>query len=134
MLSYFDLNKRARRQLSSPFGLFYKTRPNPATPPTPPAAPPLTVGEQITMYAGTAVGVFFSSAVSRFKDGTFDGFSFSWPFLILAAIIALIIMPIVYEKISIKPNAPFIIRLGLFVQHGVFWQVLFDLIGKVIAK
>lgn len=133
MLNYFDLNKRAERGQQKLFQLFYKKGGVPTTPPTP-AEPGLTVLDQITMYAGTAVGVLFSSAVSQFKNGTFGGFSFTLPTLILSAVIALLIMPIVYEKINIKPSVPFIVRLGLFVQHGVFWHVLFDAVGKVIGS
>lgn len=35
-----------------------------------------------------------------------------------------------FEKLSVRPDAPFVVRLGLFVQTGVFWQVIIVSIGK----
>lgn len=127
MLNYFDLNKRAEKGQKSSFQLFHKKG-------GVPSAPALTVWDQITMYVGTLIGILFGPAVAQFKNGTFGSFNFTLPLLVLAAIIALGLMPKVYEKISVQPSVPFIVRLGLFVQHGVFWQVLFDAVGKVIAS
>ena len=131
MFEYFDLNRRTETGGSWPvFSVKGKT---PAGPTPPPEEHPLSALDQVIMYAGGVVGVLFSSAISQFKKGAVDSFQFTIPSLVIAAIVALIIMPIIYEKLSVKPNTPFIVRFGLFVQHGVFWQVLFDGIGKVIS-
>jgi len=44
-----------------------------------------------------------------------------------------VIIPVVFEKLSVRPDAPFIVRFGLFVQNGVFWQVIIGSIGKTFA-
>lgn len=133
ILDYFDLNKRtlgARLGASREPSFGIKSMP---TSPEP-SAPALSARDQVVMYAGTVIGVLFSSAVTQAKVGTFGGFNFQFPGFILAGIIALAIMPIIYEKLSVKSNTPFIVRLGLFVQQGVFWQVLIGAIGKTIAS
>ena len=132
LLNYFDLNKRIGRGPGA-FGILHYKGPVAPTPPGP-ESPGLSAWEQMVMYLGTVVGVFFSSAVSQSKNGAFSGFNFTLSIVVLSAIIGLFIIPVIYEKLSIKPNTPFIVRLGLFVQHGVFWHVLFDSIGKTIAS
>ena len=86
--------------------------------------------EQILMYVGTVIGVFFSSMVMQFNSSKIEILDyFNLTSLILSAIIALAIIPIVFEKLNVKANAPLLVRFGLFVQHGVFWQVTFNFIG-----
>jgi hypothetical protein len=93
----------------------------------------MPIWEQLMMYFGTVVGVLFSSAVMEFKSGEFETFSVTITSIILSAVIALVIIPVVFEKLNVKPDAPLVVRLGLFVQHGVFWQVLFGAMGKAFA-
>lgn len=89
--------------------------------------------EQILMYFCTLIGVVFSSAVMQYKSGEDVQLNLTVTTVLLSAVIALIVIPVVFEKLSIKPNAPILFRLGLFVQHGVFWSVLLSSIGKALA-
>ncbi len=80
----------------------------------------LSFADQLLMYLGVLLGVYFSSVI---RDQS------SKPTLILAAFIAFSIVPIAFEKLSINPKAPLLVRFGLFVQNGVFWDVMFQAIG-----
>lgn len=74
------------------------------------------------MYFGVLLGVYFSSLIRG---------SQSQASLLIAALVALVIIPVVFEKLNVNPKAPFIVRFGLFVQNGVFWDVIFESIGKI---
>ncbi|MEB3295386.1 MAG: hypothetical protein VKJ24_19705, partial [Synechococcales bacterium] len=82
----------------------------------------ISVLEQCMMYCGVLMGVYFSGAI-RGQDFR--------PTFSLAAIVALLIIPFVFEKVSINPAAPRLVKFGLFVQNGVFWDVLLQAIGAV---
>jgi hypothetical protein len=84
----------------------------------------ISLGEQLLMYLGVLLGVYFSGMV-RGQEVR--------PTFVLAAFIALTIVPIAFEKLSINPKAPFLSRFGLFVQQGVFWDVLLQ-IGDSIRR
>lgn len=84
----------------------------------------MKVTEQATMYAGTVVGVLLSSAVKGSGSASFQISKITPSTVIAALVIALIVIPIEYRQLQINSDAPFIVRLGLFVQNGVFWQVL----------
>lgn len=81
----------------------------------------LSLWEQLTMYLGIFIGVYFSSHLKGQQQKISPA---------IAALTALLIMPTVFEKLNIDPNSPFIVRFSIFVQHGVFWDVLFGAIGK----
>ncbi len=161
-LSYFDLNRRAafslRRHdvkavphisLRSRTGLpsisrskGTKTSAGPASlgPPRKYSAPsggrpwkPISVADQVVMYLGVFIGVLFSSAVQQFKSGRVTDLNITWGVLAIASVVALAIIPIVFQKLSIRPDAPFLVRFGLFVQSGVFWHVVFGTAGKIIS-
>ncbi len=80
----------------------------------------LSPADQLLMYLGVLVGVYFSGVIRAQS---------SKPTFILAAFIALTIVPVAFEKLSINPKAPLLVRFGLFVQNGVFWDVMFQAIG-----
>ena len=80
----------------------------------------LSIIEQGLMYGGVLLGVYFS--------GVIRGQDFR-PTLLLAAILALLIVPFAFEKLNVNPNAPLLVRFGLFVQNGVFWDVMLQAIG-----
>jgi len=90
--------------------------------------------EQFVMYFGVFLGVAASSAVQQFKSGTNVSFNnLTIGTFVIAAVVAIAIIPYVYRKLSVRPDAPFLVRFGLFVQNGVFWQVVFGSIGKSLG-
>ena len=102
----------------------------------PPPSPPryrLETFTQFLMYLGIFIGVLFSSAVSQFQSGEEINLTFTASTVVISAIISLILVPLVYEKLRLKPDYPLLIQFGLFVQQGVFWHVLFNSLGKVMA-
>ena len=90
----------------------------------------MTWWEQAVMYLGVVVGILFSSVADQFKNGQALHFHFSWSVLAASMFIALIIIPLVFEKLKVQADSPFIVRLGLFVQNGVFWQVVIGVVAK----
>jgi hypothetical protein len=82
------------------------------------------------MYVGTFIGVLLSTAVTHFRSG--NTLTFTLGEVVVSAVIALVIIPVVYEKLQLNPEAPFIVQFGIFVQNGVFWHVLIDSVGSVL--
>lgn len=89
--------------------------------------------EQLILYFGILIGVVFSSAVRGFSSGNMK-LRITGPTLIIAAVVALVIIPNVYQMLAISPDAPFIVQLGLFVQNGVFWEVILGSASKAAAR
>ena len=97
------------------------------------AEPMMSVGEQLFLYFGTALGVLFSSWVAQFDAGSVVNFHISVPTVILSAIVAIIIVPFIFNKLSIRPNTPLLFRFAFFVQNGVSWHIILGAIGKTIV-
>jgi len=91
----------------------------------------LSIRGQITMFFGVFIGVLFSTVVKEFRSsGSIDISIPTLRAIVISTIVALIIIPGAYKNIELDKSSPFIIQFGLFVQHGVFWDVAFDLFGK----
>ena len=124
---YFDLNERTSQPKELLYKVGYQTKEIP--PPTVNVIQ-MPFSEQILLYIGTVIGVIFSSVIMEFKSGnavSLAGFNITT--LLISAVIALFIIPVVYEKLKVMPDTPILVRFGLFVQQGVFWQVAFSAIG-----
>jgi hypothetical protein len=83
---------------------------------------PMPWWEQCLMYLGVVIGVI----ASAFLRGTItlQNLGQRWLIMIvLSLFIALISMPFIYEQIKAN-NAPGLMRFGLFVQNGFFWETL----------
>ncbi|MFZ1976665.1 MAG: hypothetical protein WAV76_01810 [Bacteroidota bacterium] len=93
----------------------------------------MSLWEQISTYLGIVVGVLFSSAAMQMKSGTPLNLNISFTSILLSLVIAFVILPVAYEKLNVNPASPIMIRIGFAVQHGVFWQVLFGSIGKLVG-
>jgi len=91
-----------------------------------------SIQRQLLMYFGLLVGVVFSTAVNQFKKGEVANLNIDPATIIISSIIALILVPMVYKNLRIDSKAPFIVQFGLFVQNGVFWNVIVDSLGKVV--
>lgn len=114
---YLDLNSRANASSNTPS----------------PSTPALSVANQVFMYLGTAIGVFFSSLITGSGAEEIAAIDeLSGANVLISLVLAIVIMPIVYEKLSVNRDAPFIVQLGVFVQNGAFWPVLVEGIGKAI--
>jgi hypothetical protein len=85
------------------------------------------------MYLGIVIGIFFSTFLHQLESGQEIIFTFHLTNLIVSCIVGLLIIPVAYEKLKIKSDSPFIVRFGLFVQNGVFWQVIVGSIGKTMV-
>ncbi len=131
IIDYFDLNRRARRAVSQADARENQMLQSAGGGGT--TAPQISIWEQILMYLGIVVGVLFSSAVSQFKAGESISLKFPAGMIVVSLVVAFVILPAAFEKLSVKLDAPLLVRVGLFVQHGVFWNVLFAAVGKAIA-
>lgn len=99
--------------------------------PQPPAK--LSLIRQIFMYIGIFIGVFFSTAISQFESVQQIDLTLNIGAVLGSAIVAFVIIPVVYQKLNLNPASPFIVQFGLFVQNGVFWHVTLKSIGNVIS-
>lgn len=87
------------------------------------------------MFVGIFVGVFFSEAILSYFQWSEFIVDFSWIDLILSLIITFLVMPGAYmyvmdAKITAKSV---LVKFGLFVQSGVFWELLVSNIRIAIA-
>ena len=139
MKQYFDLNERVRRAWENNNGGSLHTGTMAAAyqgteeldTPEPDDLPCLTVLRQVLMYLGAFVGVLLSSAIMQFRSGALNP-TISIPEVVLSAAVAFVIIPVVYEKLNLNPDAPFIVQFAIFVQNGVFWHMLIDSIGAIM--
>ena len=92
----------------------------------------ISLAHQLFMYLGTFIGVLLSTAVNHFAAAESFELTVTFGEVIVSAAIALVIIPLVYEKLMLNPKAPLIVQFGLFVQNGVFWHVLIDSIGSAL--
>lgn len=99
--------------------------------------------QQIIMYLGIFVGVLCSAWVTSAVSGkqieiTSASLASLTPisgvaivsYFGISALIALLIVPIVYGKLD--PNSPGLVKFAVFFQSGVAWPILLD--GVVIIK
>ncbi len=91
-----------------------------------------SVAHQVLMYVGIFIGVLLSTALAEFKSEGVINLSMTAGKVIISALIALIVVPQVYEKVNVNPGTPLLVQLGLFVQNGVFWSVVIDLISETL--
>jgi hypothetical protein len=103
----------------------------------------MTTHQQIIMYLGIFAGVACSTWVTSIVSGkqieitstsivslaSISGAAFV-TYLCISALIALLIVPIVYGKLD--PKSPGLVQFALFFQNGVAWPILLD--GVVIIK
>ncbi len=133
MRKYFDLNDRAQRARNNGDTALFPETGNCCNPDSAEQekGSAISVAHQLVMYIGTFIGVLLSTAVTHFRSGTLE-LTITVGEVALSAVIALVIIPLVYEKLMLNPRAPLIVQFGLFVQNGVFWHVLIDSIGNIL--
>ena len=130
-MKYFDLNDRVQKGLKNNGGVVLEKDLGMADSSRDPTMSVLSFSHQLLMYLGTFLGIMFSTAICQFRSGNIQ---LSLPIgeIILSAVIAVVIIPLVYEKLMLNPRAPLIVQFGIFVQNGVFWHVLIDSIGSLL--
>ncbi len=127
ILDYFDLSQRiSTTYIEILPDISYELAANPKS------VKIIPIWKQIILYLGTVVGVLFSPAIMQFQSGKPGALNITITAVLLSVIIALVIMPNIYEK-AVKPNAPFVVQLGLFVQQGVFWSVVLTSLGRAFG-
>ena len=138
MKEYFNLNDRARKAWNNNGGKPVLLVPGSdqrkysewfSVPPDFPHT--VTLTNQIIMYLGTFIGVLLSTAVTHFRHGNLN-LTMTLGEIVLSAVVALIIIPVVYEKLKLHPETPFIVQFGVFVQNGVFWHILIGSVGSIL--
>jgi len=92
----------------------------------------MSLVHQLLMYLGTFLGVLLSTAVNHFINAESFELTVTFGEVVVSAAIALVIIPLVYEKLMLNPKAPLIVQFGIFVQNGVFWHVLIESIGSAL--
>ena len=129
-MKYFDLNDRVQKGLRNNGGAVIEKDPGLIDSSMYPEIPMLSFPHQLLMYLGTFLGIVFSTAICQFRSGSVH---LELPIgeIILSAVIAVVIIPLVYEKLMLNPRAPLIVQFGIFVQNGVFWHVLIDSVGSL---
>ena len=85
---------------------------------------PIPWWQQATLYSGIIIGATISSTVIEHQAGTDYLFEISLPFVILSSMMAIIISPVAFEKLSMRFTGSFFARFFLFIQNGAFWYVL----------
>jgi hypothetical protein len=156
LLSYFDLNRRSKessdkllRKLKapvlpddhkkslSPHGITDIAMSREGTRMTAPAETPALVSldakQQIIMYAGILVGVLFSNSINVYTKSGVLGFNMSIIQFIFSMIIAIMIVPSVYSKLSVQSDSPFLVQFGFFVMNGITWQVVMGAVGQAAS-
>lgn len=81
---------------------------------------------QIFLYFGIFLGVFFSDFVYQYQSDLSD-FHFSIGSLIFSIAISICLIPLLYDKLKIKPGSPYIYQFSLFFQQGILWKTIFQL-------
>jgi hypothetical protein len=127
-MKYFDLNQRAQNGKGNETAASKN--------PEPEAGQDidinfLSVARQAAMYLGTFIGVLLSTAVTHFQAGNTD-LTLTVYEVVLSAVVAFVIIPVVYEKLQLNPGVPFVVQFGLFVQNGVFWHIVIGTIGSAL--
>lgn len=91
-----------------------------------------SIWEQVVLYIATVAGVLLSSVAMDLSSGGPLFIKITTNSVIGSMVVAFAIIPFAFGKLKLYQNVPFIFRVGIFVQHGVFWQVVFGSIGNAI--
>ena len=126
MLSYFNLNERSENANQNRAKNIRAAAPEPS-------AVSLSAFQQIFMYFGVVIGVIFSSTVNLYNQTGTVTFNLPLVQIGISFIVALVIVPQVYEKLSVRVDSPLIVQFGFFVMNGISWQGLFGTAAKAMG-
>ena len=97
---------------------------NPTSAPIGPATEPMPLALQLLLYGLVVGGVLLSESVAMARTGQAISLRLSWPWVLTAAVIALVVFPAVWRQLGAMPDASVLVQTGLAAQGGVFWGVL----------
>jgi hypothetical protein len=78
--------------------------------------------------------VLFSLTVHRTEAWQGGGFHIGTPAVILSAAISVSAIPITYRTLHVPPSTPMAVQFLMFVENGVFWQVITEFIGRAAVS
>jgi len=90
----------------------------------------LSTSEQILLYCGTILGVFVSLIAHGSGQHSLLDLQANAGNLGLCLVLSISIIPHAYKTLEIPHGAPLFIRFLMFVENGVFWQVIFSFAGS----
>jgi len=80
--------------------------------------------QQLLLYATVVAGVLLSEAVAMARRGRPVSLELSWPWVLTACVIALVVFPAVWHEVGGMTETSLLVQMGLAAQGGVFWGVL----------
>ncbi len=80
--------------------------------------------QQLLLYLVVVAGVLLSEAVAMARHRRPISLDLSWPWVLTASLIALVVFPAVWREIGVMAETSLLVQLGLAAQGGVFWGVL----------
>ena len=84
----------------------------------------VSVWHEALLYGVVIMGVLLARSIAMARAGAEVSVQLSWPWVVTAAAIALVVFPAVWRDIGATPGAPLFVQLGLAAQGGAFWGVL----------
>lgn len=129
MIDYFNLNQRYQHSLRNHKNIkalgIKKESHNTAS---------VTFIHQVFIYISLLIGIVLSDAVLQYIQG--GHIIFNMPNIItviICIVVALVVFPNVYSQIVSNPPKPILIQMGIAIQNGVFFQVVFKAMSKTIT-
>ena len=84
----------------------------------------VSVWQEALLYGVVILGVLLARSIAMARAGAEVSVQISWPWLLTASAIALVVFPAVWRDIGANPGTPLFVQLGLAAQGGAFWGVL----------
>ena len=84
----------------------------------------MSLFEQLLLYLVVVVGVVLSEAVAMARTGGPIRIELGRPWLLVAALVALVVFPAVWREIGAMDEASLLVQMGVAAQGGVFWGVV----------
>jgi hypothetical protein len=80
--------------------------------------------QQLLLYGFVVLGVLLSESVAMARRGGPIRVELSWPWVVVASVIALVVFPAVWRDIGAMAEASPLVQFGVATQGGVFWGVI----------
>jgi hypothetical protein len=90
----------------------------------PAAADSIQPLQQLLLYGFVVLGVLLSESIAMARRGGPIRIELSWPWVVVASAIALVVFPAVWRDIGAMAEASLLVQFGVATQGGVFWGVI----------